>query len=71
MNTCSTCKYWGNSFPITPGKHNTCGKIDIDEEKSKNKDAAYIDVFVADDTSLSVKFETLGTFGCNLHSPKQ
>jgi hypothetical protein len=69
METCSTCKYWGDSFPITPGKHNTCGKIGIDELPTK--DTAFVDVQVADDTSLSVKFETLGTFGCNLHSSKQ
>lgn len=72
MNTCSTCKYWGDSFPITPGKHNKCGKIEIDEEDSKfKKDAAFVDVFVADDTSLSVRLLTVADFGCTLHEPKK
>lgn len=69
MNTCSTCKYWGNSWPIQANKHNECGLIGIDE--SNSKDTAFIDVQVADDTSLNVEFKTLGNFGCSPHSPKQ
>ena len=68
MNTCSTCKYWGNSWPIQPDKHNECGKIGIDE--SPSKDTAFIDVQVADDTSLNVQFMTLGNFSCSLHTLK-
>lgn len=74
MNTCSTCKYWGNSWPVKPDKHNECGKIESDDTESKYfkpTDTAFIDVQVADDTSLNVKFMTLGNFGCTLHSPKQ
>jgi len=65
---CSNCKYWGDGFPIQSGKHNKCGKIDLDE--SNSKDTAFIDVQVADDTSLNVKFMTLGNFGCSLHISK-
>jgi hypothetical protein len=69
MNTCSTCKYWGDGFPVRPDYHNTCGKIGIDEQPTH--DIAYVDVQVADDTSLNVEFKTMGHFGCTLHSPKQ
>lgn len=71
-NSCSNCKYWGDNWPINLNKHNKCGKIEIDEEDSRfKKDAAFVDVFVADDTSLNVRFMTVGNFACSLHSPKQ
>lgn len=71
MNTCSNCKYWGDSSPVQLNKHNKCGKIEIDEEDSKfKKDAAFVDVFVSDDTSLNVRFMTVADFGCTLFTSK-
>lgn len=72
MNTCSTCKYWATINPTTQDKHHSCEKIEIDEIDSKfKKDPAFIDVFVADDTSLNVRMLTVADFGCTLHEPKK
>lgn len=72
MNTCITCKYWGDGRKVEPNKHNVCGKIEIDDSETfKPTDMAFIDVQVDDDSNLNVKFETLGNFGCSLHSLKQ
>lgn len=65
MNTCNTCKYWGNRWPINDNKANECGLIGLDE--SHSKDTAFIDVRVSDDSGLDARVMTIGTFGCTLH----
>lgn len=68
MNTCKSCKYWGDGQPSDKNTHNECGFISIDEPNSK--DPAFIDADADDDSGMRVKFMTIATFGCALHSIK-
>lgn len=68
MNTCNTCKYWGNFSPIQDNKPNQCGKIELDIPNSK--DPAFIDADASDDSGLYAKLMTVASFGCLLHEPK-
>lgn len=68
MNTCKSCKYWGDGFPVNEKTANECGCISLDE--SNSKDPAFIDVNVSDDSGLNVKFMTISAFGCTLYTPK-
>lgn len=69
MNTCKTCKYWGDGRPSDKNTHNECGFIST-EETPNSKDAAFIHASADDDSNLNVKFMTVSTFGCTLHSIK-
>ena len=68
MNTCKTCKHWGNCWPIDENEPNECGCISLAE--SNSKDQAFIDVHVSDDSGLNAKLMTVSSFGCMLHSIK-
>lgn len=68
MNTCKSCKYWGNGWPIKENTANECGCISMAESNSKAQ--AFIDVQVNDDSGLDAKLMTVSSFGCTLHSIK-
>lgn len=68
MNTCKTCKYWGNGSRVNENTANECGLIELDMPNSK--DQAFIDADASDDSGLYAKLMTTSTFGCILHTPK-
>lgn len=72
-NTCKNCKYWGDGF-VPKGSIAKCGHIGIDDsiefDRHGQKEGAYIDVSVSDDTGLDVALMTRETFSCSDHQPK-
>lgn len=69
MNTCKTCKYWGNGSRVNEYTANECCLIELDMPNSK--DQAFIDAGASDDSGLYANLMTVAAFGCLLHSPKQ
>lgn len=67
MENCKTCKYWTAHKGKVTGE---CDKPDHFDGKSTNDKEFSYDIFVHDDSGLTVTLVTGENFGCILHQPK-
>lgn len=66
MKNCKTCKYWNRDRTVQNG----VSDCDMEGEFEKGDKAFFIDVFVHDDSGMSVKLMTGENFGCVHHTEK-